>query len=92
MGELYGLALEAAALQDTLKVNISISLVGWLIWFGTGSIWLATVGMWEIILSVPVAWFINKAIFQINMFPGLNLMTVFIVAAIGKLRSLLYLT
>ena len=48
-----------------------------------GSLFLASVGMAEILLSIPCAWFIFRNIFQIGYFSGLNMLTVFIICAIG---------
>jgi len=49
----------------------------------TGSVFLALVGMSEILLSIPVAWFFVRVILQIKYFAGINLMCIFIVCAIG---------
>jgi len=48
-----------------------------------GSWFLAYIGMIEIVLTIPVSWFILNTVFQIDMFPFLNSLCVFIVAAIG---------
>lgn len=48
-----------------------------------GSWFLSVIGMTEIMLSVPVSWFIYKFIFQIEYFAFLNTLSLFIVAAIG---------
>ena len=39
--------------------------------------------MSEILLSIPVAWFIVRIICQVKYFAGLNFLAVFIVCAIG---------
>merc|ERR1712045_184511 len=39
--------------------------------------------MLEIVLTIPVSWFILDNVFQIEMFPFLNSLCIFIVAAIG---------
>jgi protein dispatched 1 len=39
--------------------------------------------MSEILLSLPIAWFILRVIFQVKYFAGLNLMCIFIVCAVG---------
>lgn len=48
-----------------------------------GSWFLAIVGMTEILLSVPVSWFIYNTVFQIKYFAFLNTLSLYIVAAIG---------
>lgn len=48
-----------------------------------GSWFLAIVGMAEILLSVPVSWFLYDTVFQIKYFAFLNTLCLYIVAAIG---------
>lgn len=48
-----------------------------------GSWFLAIVGMAEILLSVPVSWFLYNNVFQIKYFAFLNSLSLYIVAAIG---------
>jgi hypothetical protein len=70
-------------LFDVLKVVISITAVFFWLWFQTKSIFIAIVGMVEILLSIPLAFFFYRTIFGFMFFDGLNAMTVFIVVAIG---------
>jgi len=69
--------------NDGMLAFISIALVFTYIWITTGSVFLASVGMSEIVLSLPVAWFFVRCILQIKYFAGINLMCIFIVCAIG---------
>jgi len=70
-------------LNDGMLANISISLVFNYIWFTTGSYFLALVGMLEILLSLPMAWFFLRSILQVKFFGPLNFCTIFIVCAVG---------
>jgi len=72
----------ALLVQDGTLALFSIIVVGIYIGVATGSTFLAIVGMSEIVLSIPLAWFVLRAI-GINYFGGLNMMTIFIVCAIG---------
>jgi hypothetical protein len=40
--------------------------------------------MSEILLSLPASWFIMRVILQVKYFPGLNMLAIFIVCAIGQ--------
>lgn len=48
-----------------------------------GSWFLAAVGMFEIFMSLPLAWFTFSHILQIKYFSPLNILCIFIVIAIG---------
>merc|ERR1719487_25077 len=66
-----------------MKVILSIVLVFLWLFFQTRSILIAAAGMTEIILSIPIAFFLYRVIFGFDYFDGLNAMTMFIVMAIG---------
>ena len=79
------------------------SLVFVFIWLriNTGSFFLAGVGILEVFLSIPVAWFIFSAILQVKYFAFLNALSIFIVAGefltpicshfrVGNFRSLIH--
>merc|ERR1712038_310937 len=83
MGSLLMDVFLRVVLTDMLFVLCSVLLVAILIYFGTGSVFLAFIGWLEIVMTVPVSWFIYKLIFQIDLFPGLNTLSIFIVSAIG---------
>lgn len=70
-------------LFDGLKVIISITAVFLWLWFQTKSFFIAGVGMTEILLSIPLAFFFYRTICGFMYFDGLNAMTIFIVVAIG---------
>jgi len=69
-------------IQDGSLAIFSIAMVGIYIGVATGSTFLAIVGISEIVLSLPLAWFVLRII-GINYFGSLNIMCIFIVAAIG---------
>jgi len=69
-------------LTDAMLAIASIGMVFTYIWVTTGSGFLALIGMTEIVLSLPVAWFFLRVI-QVKYFAGLNMMCIFIVCAIG---------
>ena len=70
-------------LWDSLKAILSFSLVFAYLRLMVGSWFLAGVGILEIILSLPLAWFFCSEILQIKYFSMLNTLCIFIVAAIG---------
>jgi len=69
--------------RDALLAIFSFVFV--VIWLrvNTKSWFLACVGFFEIIVSIPIAWFIFTVVFQIKYFASLNTLALFIVAAIG---------
>jgi protein dispatched 1 len=69
--------------MDALLAIFSVVLVFIYIWAVTGSSFLALVGMSEILLSIPCAWFLMRVICQVKYFAGINMMCIFIVCAIG---------
>ena len=79
---IFDVFIQVLAQDGTLAIA-SIGMVFTYIWVTTGSGFLAFVGMSEIVLSLPVAWFFLRAILQIKYFAGLNIMCIFIVCAIG---------
>jgi hypothetical protein len=70
-------------MMDALLAIFSVVLVFIYIWAVTGSSFLAVVGMSEILLSIPCAWFFMRVICQVKYFAGINMMCIFIVCAIG---------
>ena len=69
--------------MDGALAVFSVALVFIYIWAVTGSLFLAVIGMSEILLSIPTAWFFLRVICQVNYFAGINMMCIFIVCAIG---------
>ena len=70
-------------LRDAILSIASVFTVFVYIWVSVGSLFLALVGISEILLSLPVAWFFCRVILQIKYFGGLNLLCLFIVCAVG---------
>lgn len=83
MGVLLSEVLLQIVTQDALLALVSFGVVFLYLRLTVGSWFLAVVGMSEIMLSVPVSWFIYKVIFRIEYFAFLNALSLFIVAAIG---------
>ena len=79
---IFDVFIEILLVDGTLAVA-SVVMVFAYIWITTGSGFLALVGMSEILFSLPVAWFLLRAIFQVQYFASLNMMCIFIVCAIG---------
>lgn len=70
-------------ISDALRAILSFILVFVYLRVMIGSWFLAFVGMLEIFLSLPLAWFFFTAVFGIKYFSTLNVLCLFIVAAIG---------
>lgn len=70
-------------LSDALKAILSFVLVFAYLRLMVGSWLLACVGMLEIVMSLPLAWFFFANVFGIKYFSSLNVLCLFIVAAIG---------
>ena len=66
----------------------SVLFVFLYLWFMLRSCFLACVGMLEILLSLPCAWFLFKYVFRLDYFSPINALTVFIVCAIGAGHAL----
>ena len=69
--------------SDALKAVLSFVLVFMYLRIMIGSWLLASVGMLEIFLSLPLAWFFFSNVLGIQYFSTLNVLCLFIVAAIG---------
>jgi len=70
-------------INDMMMAIISISVVFLYMKLMIGSYFLATVGMLEIVFSLPLAWYTFVDILGFKYFSSLNPMCLFIVAAIG---------
>ena len=68
---------------DALLAIISVHVVFFYIWFTIGSLFLAVVGMSEIVLSLPIAWFFYRCVLQIKFFGAFEPLCIFMVCAIG---------
>jgi len=69
--------------RDMLFAIISLLLVYGYLTYQTGSLFLSSVGMAEILLSLPMAFFFYRKVFQFTYFDGLNALGLFIILAIG---------
>lgn len=69
--------------RDGMLALFSFAFVFTYIRAMVGSWFLALVGITEIFLSIPVSWFFFDQVFQVRYFSFLNVLCLFIVAAIG---------
>jgi len=83
MGSLILEVIFDIAKRDALLALFSFLFVCIYIRISLGSWFLATVGLLEIGLSIPVSWFLFTVCFRIKYFSTLNTLALFIVAAIG---------
>lgn len=83
MGVLIFDVLIGIVSQDGMLAIISLLFVFFWLRINTNSWFLAGVGILEIFLAIPVAWFIFTVVFRIEYFSFLNALSIFIVAAIG---------
>merc|ERR1711937_257633 len=70
-------------LRDMLLALVAVAFVFFCLWAHSGSIFLATAGMMEILLTIPVAFVLYRVVLGFQYFAGLNAMTLFVVLAIG---------
>jgi len=83
MGALLLDVLLAIVQRDAMLAIASLLFVFAWLRINTRSWFLSFIGILEIMLSIPVSWFIYNTIFQIKFFAFLNSLSIFIVAAIG---------
>ena len=83
MGILILDVLFAIVQRDAMLAIASFFFVFIYLRIMVGSWFLAIVGMTEIMLSVPISWFIYDTVFQLKYFAFLNVLSLYIVAAIG---------
>ena len=65
--------------SDMSMAGASVVFVLCWMWFHTGSFALACLGMYQIVMSIPVALFFYRYFFQIEYFQSLHQMTIFLV-------------
>eukprot|EP01043_Picozoa_sp_COSAG02_P071184 COSAG02_NODE_12905_length_1474_cov_1.142545_1_plen_365_part_10 len=68
---------------DMLLAVISFAVVGFYMWFQTGSLWIAMFGMLEISMSLPIALWVYTYVFGIEYFDTMCALALYIVMAIG---------
>ena len=73
----------ALVVGDMLLAVISFAIVGFYMWFQTGSLWIATFGMLEITMSLPIALWVYTYLFGIEYFDTICSLALYIVMAIG---------
>lgn len=83
MGSLIFDVIIDILVSDALKALLSFFLVFVYLRLMIGSWLLAAVGMLEIFLSLPLAWYFFSNVLGIQYFSTLNVLCLFIVAAIG---------
>ena len=83
MGALIFDVIIEILIQDATKAFMSFMLVFVYLRIMVGSWFLASIGMLEIFLSLPIAWFFFSNVIQVKYFSTLNVLCIFIVAAIG---------
>jgi hypothetical protein len=69
--------------KDAMLALFSFAFIFFWLLVNTRSWFLSFVGLLEIMISIPVAWFIFTVVFQIKYFATLNALALFVVAAIG---------
>lgn len=75
--------VNAGLVSDMILAIGSAIVTGFAMLVHTRSIWLTTVGLLQITLSFPTAYFAYSLIAQLKFFPFLNFIGVFVVFAIG---------
>ena len=70
-------------MRDALLAVISFLFVYLYLQIHTGSFFLATLGMIQVIMPFPMGYFVYRVVFQIEAFYGLSTLTLYIVLAIG---------
>lgn len=83
MGVLIADVLLDISKKDAMLALFSFGFVFLYIRVAVGSWFLALIGFMEILMSLPVSWFLFTVVFQIKYFSYLNTLCLFIVAAIG---------
>lgn len=83
MGALILDVLLEIVIMDATKALYSLMFVFFWVAIMVQSWFLAVIGFLEIILSLPLAWFLMDVVFQVKYFSFLNALALFIVAAIG---------
>ena len=73
----------ALVVGDMLLAVISFAVVGFYMWFQTGSLWIATFGMLEICMSLPIGLWVYTYVFGIEYFDTICALALYIVMAIG---------
>eukprot|EP01064_Diplonema_japonicum_P003493 TRINITY_DN12245_c0_g2_i3.p1 TRINITY_DN12245_c0_g2~~TRINITY_DN12245_c0_g2_i3.p1 ORF type:complete len:1343 (+),score=373.17 TRINITY_DN12245_c0_g2_i3:47-4030(+) len=70
-------------MRDALLAIVSFMFVYLYLQIHTGSFFLATLGMIQVIMPFPMGYFVYRVLFQVKAFYGLSGLTLYIVLAIG---------
>ena len=81
--ELYDLVAELASNADVVIALGSLVLTIFALLIHNKSPWLSLMGFLQIIVAVPLSYFGYTVIAQIDFFPILNLVALFVASAIG---------
>ena len=69
--------------RDVLFLSAGAAIVFLLMWWYTASIFLTSMAILSIVLSLSVAYFIYTFVFELDFFPFMNLLAAVIVVGIG---------
>ena len=83
LGSLLGSEVVALLVGDVLLAELSFLIVGFYMWFQTGSLWISMFGMAEITISLPLGYWVYSYIFAIEYFDPICMLVLYVVMAIG---------
>lgn len=69
--------------RDVLFLSAGAAIVFLLMWWYTASIFLTSMAILSVVLSLSVAYFIYTFVFELDFFPFMNLLAAVIVVGIG---------
>ncbi|KAJ3424454.1 sterol-sensing domain [Anaeramoeba flamelloides] len=76
-------AINDLIMHDTMLINISLALVYFYTFFHTKTIILTLLGIFHVMLSLPMSYFFYTAILGVEWFSMLNFLSLFVVLGIG---------
>ena len=68
LGSLLETEIIALLVGDVLLAELSFLIVGFYMWFMTGSLWISMFGMMEITISLPLGYWVYTYLFGIEYF------------------------
>ena len=77
------LEMQRTAQSDMMMAMLSMVFVFGYMWYYTGSGWIATIGMLQIVLSLPVAGLLYQGLLQIPYFVTIHFLAIFLILGIG---------
>ncbi|QDZ19396.1 SSD domain-containing protein [Chloropicon primus] len=81
--ELTDLLIDDVLSEDMIMACAATAIILFLIWFHTRSVFMAFVGVIQVALSFPSAYFAYKLLLGFSFFPFLNFLAMFVVMGIG---------